>query len=142
MWISTTDGRETSGFVGALTDTSVEVQDRSRQVAVRVADIETIQVPDGIGDGIRRGALVGALVMGWSFGLVDGFLCECGSVEIVGYAAAGAGFGAVVGGLAGALIDSLHEGRRTVFSARSKPTVAVAPIVGRSTNAVVAAVSW
>jgi hypothetical protein len=101
-----------------------------------------METTDHVRDGIRKGALIGlaAGVPLFVFGATE---CdndsECSAYAVLyglTWSAIGSGVGAVVGGI----IDSLHEGRRTVYE--SAPRLAVAPIVTRRGAGVGAVIRW
>src|SRR5262249_13590725 len=122
VWITLSDGRTVTGAVGQVTDATVEVRDRSQSTYVSLYEIRRIQIPDSINDGVSLGGKIGAGA-GAALGVMGAMaLCEygCHGSDTLGVAAVGgvfAGLGWLTGAMIGAIADSLHETRHTVFDA-------------------------
>lgn len=142
VWITTRDGRSWKGLLADMSSTSVNVTREGVLTTLALSDIRRIEAPDKVFDGIRKGALIGA-----SAGLplfVYG-MTACGNdSECEGYAAlfgfAWSGIGSGVGALIGGIVDSLHEGRRTIFEGTSPFTVA--PMITRHGAGIGAVIRW
>jgi hypothetical protein len=134
VWVTTADGRELSGTVVSSTPTSVVVRKDGLDATVALGDVRRIEAPDSLSDGIRHGAIGGAVVCGgFALAVVRGF---CGSEHAscsgaVPFVMISAGVGAGVGAGLGALIDHLVVHRDTIYAATAAPMkIDWAPVVG------------
>jgi hypothetical protein len=141
VWVTTSDGEVRMGDVAALSANSVTLRHRDGQTQLAAADVRRIDGVDSIKDGALIGAGVGAGVGGLSVGLL--VLAADGSGgEALGAGLAFAGVGAGMGALIGAISDSLHEGRRVLYTGDRKKTITVAPIVSAKGAGVGATITW
>jgi hypothetical protein len=114
VWVTTIDGAEHTGVLLSQSPSAVVVRVDSNDLTIPSASIRLIETPDSILSGILYGFAFGALA---GFG----FDAHNDSLGLLGFATAGAGFGA--------LLDGLVEGRRLAKLPRR--TIDVAPVVSR-----------
>jgi hypothetical protein len=142
VWITMRDGRLSSGTLVDSRGTSIDVRSNGVTTTMSLGDILHVEAADRVRDGIGKGALIGAAagIPLFVYGIGGcGNDSECGYYAVLyglTWSAIGSGVGAVVGGI----IDSLHEGRRTVY--QGAPRVTVAPIVTRRGAGVGAVIRW
>jgi hypothetical protein len=138
-WITMADGRLWKGRVATISTTTLELTHAKTTTPLLLADVRKIEAPDRITDGALRGTLIGmaagipAFIAALSWDDDPGFALMVG----FGWTGLGAGMGAVVGAIA----DSFHEGRRTVYDA-GKASVTLSPIVTKKGAGVGATIRW
>jgi hypothetical protein len=142
IWVTTADGRTLEGQVGDVSPASIEVLQRSGSTTIGMTEVQRVMVPDGVSDGAVRGALAGGAGMGLFAGRYATAICECHDNTAVVITMAFAGLGAGSGALIGAIADSFHAGRRTIFDRTSGTNATIAPIVTRSQFGATAAFRW
>jgi hypothetical protein len=142
IWVTRADGRTLEGYAGDVSPATIEVLQQSRTTSIDMAEIQRVAVPDGIGDGLTRGALIGGASLGIFGGIISRALCECRDGTAITVAMTLAGLGAGSGALIGAIADSFHAGRRTIFDRAAGTTTTIAPIVTRSQLGAAAAIRW
>jgi hypothetical protein len=143
VWVTEGNGHEVEGAVGDIDQKSIEVVQRDGRTLMDMNQVQRIEIADSPADGARRGALIGGVGAGLIAALAASSLCEgsCGGEGILIVAAA-AGYGAGIGGLWGALVDSLHVGRRTIVDRSTPASLAVAPVLGRQRMGARAVIRW
>jgi hypothetical protein len=144
VWVTMREGATWKGTVARVDSSAIVIERDGAMTSLSLADVHRVEAPDVIGDGIGRGALIGAAAAGVPATLLIAALChEVGSCE--GYAflfgVAWAGVGAGVGAVTGALVDSFHEGRRTVYES-GRPRVTIAPMIAKRSAGVGAVIRW
>ncbi|MEO8483461.1 MAG: hypothetical protein ABI634_14710 [Acidobacteriota bacterium] len=142
VWITTDDGAAVEGIVGDIDSRSIEVLHKTGRTAIDLARARRIEVPDSIRDGVRNGAIIGAVGMGVYGAFLARSLCECDDQTAVFVTLAIAGYGAGTGVLVGALSDGLHAGRRTILDRSTVARVTITPVFTRSHAGVAAAIRW
>jgi hypothetical protein len=115
LWVTSQDGQETSGKISAIDANRIEVATSGGRVSLARSDIRQIAVADGLANGTLIGASIGAASFGAFVSWLNVALCESDSCNSVAPALVGGAYGAAIGGVAGALIDSLIDGRKIVF---------------------------
>jgi hypothetical protein len=138
VWVRMSDGSDVRGEAVALRNGQLSLKTLRGMTAVAFGDVRRIQTTDGLRDGIVRGlgigALSGALLFGLSFREGD----DHEAAWMVG-GMLGLGLGA----MAGLIGDSLHEGRRLLYSAPGAgAALRVSPLVTRRGGGVATSVSW
>lgn len=145
VWVTMREGTTWKGMVSRVDAASIELERNGTATPLRLADVLRIEAPDYIGDGIGRGALIGAAAGGIPAVVAVATICANEGGECAGYmllfGMAWGGIGAGVGAITGALADSLHEGRRTVWEP-GRTRVAIAPIITRRSAGVGAVIRW
>jgi len=129
-WVTTTDGREEQGRITSFTHSGVRMTlpDGTTR-SVSLGDVSRIDVPDGLRDGARKGAIVMAL---WSAVGMLFVASQCGNDcgGMLPLAIVGIPLNAAMGAGIGAFIDAAHVRRHTIYAATSTTSrVAVAPMV-------------
>jgi hypothetical protein len=142
VWLTTDDGRTFDGYVRDISSSSIEILRRSGPTRLDMVQVRRIEVPDGIRDGVKRGAVIGGLGMGIYTGIIATGLCECHDGTNVLITVTFAGIGAGSGALLGGIIDKLHVGRQTIFDRTNRTTMTIAPVVTASRLGAAAAVRW
>lgn len=134
VWATTREGRIVSGDVAGRSAASLTILADGTRTDVAISDIQRLETSDGILDGAAIGTLSGGIPGAVFGGLLGAALCEtddnCALEAGLLIGALGAGLGA----LAGAIVDSLHVGRRTLYERPGAPAPAslvVVPIVTR-----------
>lgn len=130
------DGRTIKGQLVALSETSISLLTPGAVVipAERVRRID--KLGDPVGDGLKRGALVGGVLGTFGAAVV---LRRKDLVLLMPKIMTAA----VEGGLLGMLFDSMHQGRTTVYRAAGvRSGIGVAPLIGRGGRGVVVSVMF
>jgi len=141
VWVTTASGALVHGEVTAVSGGSLGLRQRRGDVAVPLDEIRLVEGPDSLKNGILIGAATGALSGGALFTWAANVLCEsdpCAPFAVIAFLY-GAGSGAAVGGLLGAMVDGLVPGRRTLFE---KSGVRLVPVVTPSGRGVYMTVAW
>jgi hypothetical protein len=128
VWVITTDGQERKGRLVSFTPERVVVRVGDADQTIGMADLLRVDTADSISNGIRNGAISGAVLGGLGFAAIASSCDDCGD----GMAVAGVfitGFYALTGAGLGALIDHAIEGRQSIFTKTAAPRVAVAPLI-------------
>ena len=151
VWVTTSSG-ELSGKVVSVSVSTLDVSTANGRVPLPFRDISRIETRDSLKNGVRNGALIGAVSLGiYVGGLSYSLRCErdCGAGysatrDAVEHVAFGVGAGAGGGALIGLLVDRLIKGRRVVYSAAPKasPSWQIWPTAGRGRLEINAAVHW
>jgi hypothetical protein len=145
VWISSKDGREWKGEIAHRSLQGLTIRHAGGGTSIALEDIQTIDATDRLTNGMINGALAGG-VSGGVFGAIAARVwCEGDAGCIPLGAMVFGGIGAGIGTLTGAVIDSFHERRRPLYDARvsaRRPSVLVAPVVGRQSAGVVGTVTW
>jgi hypothetical protein len=117
VWITNDTGDTIDGEVISRSATTLTVERRGEITAVPASSIRRIDTTDRIRDGIRLGAVIGG-ASGAVFGVIVGAgLCET-TTDCIAYGGLYlGGVGAGLGAIAGAIVDSLRNGRRTISEA-------------------------
>jgi hypothetical protein len=127
LWVTTVDGVERSGELLALSADEVSLRTPTGTIAVPFARVQRIDKQDSIKNGLLSGALIGAGGM-FVTALAAGFFGGADESPDAAGGLALSAMGAGIGALAGAGIDTLIKGRKTVFIAAGPRAVSVAPI--------------
>ena len=142
VWMTTSTRSLVHGDIVAISDSSLTIRERGREVTVRLDDVRLVEGRDSVKNGLLIGAVSGAVaggVAGASFwSSVGGSYTPSGSDELNALLI-GAGGGAVVGGLFGMMVDALIPGRQILFGAS---TTVVRPILSPTKKAVDVAIRW
>jgi hypothetical protein len=142
-WVTTTDGREEHGRITSFTHSGVvmTLPDGTTR-SWSLADVSRIDVPDGLRDGVRKGAIVMTVwsAVGMLFiASVCGNHCE----GLAPMAIVAVPVNAALGAGVGAFIDAAHVRRNTIYSAMPpKIGVTVSPMVTPRAAGVQVAVAW
>ena len=144
VWITTAEGVEYEGRIAAIASTGLRLDAASGRMAFDLADVRRIEARDGLGNGMRIGAIAGALALGGFAAFLSQALCEIpdgcfphdlGPILVMAGIGAGAGLGA------GALVDHVIKGRRTLYSSESV-AVRFTPSVSPSGFGGAVSVAW
>jgi hypothetical protein len=140
VWVTTRDEREWKGEITNVSASGISILYPGGTTTLALTDIRLIEAPDSVIDGAARGAAFG-LILG-----VPAFLAATsfdeGSGLAVLFGLAWSGVGAATGALGGALADSFHEGRRTVFGSNPRAEIRLVPAVARRGAGVGATIRW
>jgi hypothetical protein len=125
--VTSIDGRERHGTIQSVSNGIVEVDVDGVVTALQFADIRRIETQGT--SPIGKAALVGALAGGIPMGIYMGALCAnegCSGGRVaaftMGFAAMGAGIGALIGA-------ALASGPHVIYESGRPHTIAVAPVV-------------
>jgi hypothetical protein len=129
VWVTTLDGRETSGEVVRVDSDGLAIRSRDASSYVSLTSIKRIETPDPIGNGIRNGAIIGTVAAVTPVALLLNAYGDCPCENTVPVVTGVAALGGGVGAIAGAVIDSLHEGRRTLYENTRGRHLTVSPLV-------------
>ena len=143
VWVTAADGRVVTGKLVVFSASRVVVRKDGADTSIAFGDVRRIDVPDLLDNGIRIGAITGAVLYGgMSIAFVQGFCdhdCAGGAVFVV----FSAGFGAALGAGMGALIDHLHKNREAIYIASSSsPSVRFAPLLTPTRAGMGVSVRW
>jgi hypothetical protein len=140
VWVTTADSQERKGRLVSFTPERLIVRVGSVDATINTADILRVDTTDSISNGIRNGAIAGAIFGG--LGLLAFSTCDgCGS----GATAIGVffmGFYTLAGAGTGALIDHAIEGRRPLYTRTPSRQVAVQPLISRRGAGVQFNIGW
>jgi hypothetical protein len=141
-WVTMSDGTMWKGRVAGISTTQIELAQAGVVTPLSIERVRKIETTDRITDGLKRGVIVGALS---GIPVTFAVISTCGSDDECTYYAGlfgvvWSGVGAGVGSVIGALADSLHEGRRTVYE--SGASVRLTPIVGLHKAGIGGAIRW
>jgi hypothetical protein len=145
VWITTADGREYHGEVASRAPDSLTLRHPGGATAIATSDIDRIEAPDTLTNGILVGMGSGGTAGAVLGGIIGDLVCE----ESSGCAVIGAlfvgGMGAGIGGLVGAIADSVRDNRRPIYDRRGPRTGArlfFSPVVSRDVAGVTGTVRW
>ena len=110
--VTSRDSEEARGRLIRISPASLVLDVKGRQREFFVEDIGWVE---RTGDPLWNGAIIGGLVLGWSFAGGAGASCSPNCSRDVPRAALA---GAAIGAGAGALFDAMHSGRSRVFGRR------------------------
>ncbi len=142
VWLTRADGIEVAGSVTSIDPDEIVLATTAGLVLVPAADVQRLERPDGTGDGIWRGAIVGA-GSGAALLAILNAACRGDCMNMSGALIIGAGLGGGLGAAGGAAVDGLHRNRDTIFE-RAAParTVTVFPLVRPGSTGIAARVAW
>lgn len=138
--VAVTDGqgREFKGRIIEVSPESVTLATRRERAEVRYSEIVKIDKVDDL----KNGAIIGALVGAGLFAADALYSREEGiTLNAAGYAV----FGALYSGLgagAGAILDALIGGDRSLYTRGGAPRVSVGPTLGRDRAGALMIISW
>ncbi|MEO7190951.1 MAG: hypothetical protein ABI051_07830 [Vicinamibacterales bacterium] len=128
VWVTDEAGIRTKGDLTSLSATELTVTRRGGGRTLATANVRRIEVPDRVVDGLAAGGITGGVAGGVLGALLFHSLCEqdgpCAALGAMIFGGLGGGMGA----LTGVLVDSFHDGRRTVYDAAERPTRAVVAV--------------
>jgi hypothetical protein len=143
--VTETDGKVTKGRIDDVSSSSLRLLRNRMPIELLEARVLEIKKKDPIGNGARRGALVGGAIVGGLGGLVASAFCERDC--ILGTAAGvalGGGIGAGMGAGIGVAIDAITNRSTTVY--RAKPRGAarfnIAPVLSKASTGIVLSISF
>lgn len=151
VWVTTVDGREVAGTLLSLTRFHVVVGGTGADKQILLGDVRKIEVPDSLGNGIRNGAIVGALILGLVGNPLGEMVCAETSTDRydsraclhTNTLASHVLKGAIAGGVLGALIDHSIVGRDVIYSAKpTAPVVHVSPMLAPKRAGLGVSISW
>jgi hypothetical protein len=145
VWVTTTDGHQERGTMLSFTPSKLVLRIAGSDVAIPFAEVQRIERTDPLDNGMRNGAIVGALVaLPASIGLArSGDSCHgCGVLAVIATLV-----NTSIGASIGAWIDHLIVDRRLVYSASSgaparPPAVIISPIVSARRLGAGASIRW
>jgi hypothetical protein len=144
VWVVTTDGQERKGRLVSFTPERLIVQVGKINQTIKTAEIARVDTTDAISNGIKNGAIAGAVSGGLFFAVLIGS-CEddCGGGEVVAAGVFGVGFYTLIGAGLGAWFDHLVDGRRPIYT-RTAPSsgLSVSPILGSQRKGIALRWSW
>lgn len=142
VWLTRADGIDVAGSVTRITPDEIILATTAGLVLVPVADVQRLERPDGVGDGIRRGAVIGAGA-GAALLAVLNAACRGDCMYTWGALILGGGVGGALGAAGGAVVDGVSRHRETIFE-RAAPgqTVTVFPLVRPRSTGVAARIAW
>jgi hypothetical protein len=151
VWVTTADGSEVTGTLLSLTEARLVVRGNGADTPIPLGDVRRIVAQTSRGNGVRNGAIAGALI----FGAVSKPLghAYCAETSRDRYDARGCAQsnslvlfmvgGAFVGGAFGALADHSSVGRDVIYSAKpAAPTVHVTPLLAPTRAGIGVSISW
>jgi hypothetical protein len=143
-WVTTTDGQELQGKMTSFTDAGVLLREKGGQTrTIALRDVARIDVPDGLGNGTRNGAIGGSVLAGLLVLSIASF-CDrdCGG-EAVGMAVAGSAIYIGAGAGIGALIDAARVKRQTLYvRSSSASAVRITPMLGPHAAGIQFSLQW
>jgi hypothetical protein len=140
VWITMADASVHQGRVARVTSDILTLSADGTTMALATRDVRRIEAPDGVRDGVAKGAIGTAIGGGLVLGVLGGLVCEhnCGA-----YMVQTGLFGAVVGGAAGAiaggLLDAANPGRQVIFE---RTSLSIAPVITGKSRSVSIVVRW
>jgi hypothetical protein len=132
VWVTSLDGREQKGRLMVITPTEVLLRTTGQQVTtIRVDQVRRIEAQDGIGDGVRTGALIGGgiyapLWLSWVAA------CDIGCDGSLPYALLSIGMGAGIGAGIGACADAMVTRREVLFVRSGTAGTSLRPMLSSS----------
>jgi hypothetical protein len=145
VWVRTADGRELEGSVVSMSPAEVVLRTGTTLQAIPIVTVRRIEIGDSLVNGIRNGAITGGAVLGGIAAFFSYALCEipdgCFPQDLPPILLL-TGMGAGAGIAAGALVDYLIEGRRTVYSSGSPVVMRVAPTLAPRAAGVLLSIDW
>jgi hypothetical protein len=142
VWVTTADGRVFTGNLVLFTPAGVVVRKGGADARIEFGDVRRIEVPDRLGNGIRNGAIVGAVFYGAMSAAFAGGECDHGCGGVVAFVVVGSAFGAALGAGIGALVDYLIVGRDVIYSAPPPASVRFAPILAPTRAGMAVRIAW
>jgi hypothetical protein len=145
-WVTTTDGREHEGVVANAEAGRVVLFSDKTFTNFAADEIVRIETPDGLGNGMKWGAIAGGATTGTLATLFTLAFCtgggdDCG--EPAAFLITTTAFGAGMGVVAGAIVDRLIEGRQTVYARDgARPSIGVSPLFVKGGGGVGATFAW
>jgi hypothetical protein len=143
VWVTVQDGREYKGQVVSRSPDALTLRHPGGATTIATSDISVIETPDSLVNGVWIGAVAGGAVGAAVGGGIGDFACEgSGGCVFFGAVLVG-GIGGGIGALAGAVVDSIRDGRQTLFERRVGPraSVTLAPVIGRN-RGIAGVVRW
>ena len=139
VWLTTNTGSLVHGEIAAISDSSLSIRERDREVTITLADVRLVEGRDSLKNGFLIGGASGAVAGGVVLGWISSALCYgCEGVE-GGPVLLGAATGLAVGGFLGAIVDRLIPGRQTLFGGS---TTLVTPVITPTKKAIDVAIRW
>lgn len=138
VWVTTNTG-SLHGEVTAVSDSSLSISEQDREVTIRLDQVRWVEGRDGLRNGFLIGMIPGAVAGGLSAYSAASGICGSCTINESAWILPGAVVGAAVGGLLGAMVDSLIPGRQTLF--RGSTTV-VTPVITPTGKAINVAIGW
>jgi hypothetical protein len=138
-------GSETRGSIGAIDDGRIEVVTASGRASFSRGEVERIRVSDSVRNGVRRGAIVGGVMIAVS--VAANYLTSCDSDDDCSWAAlataTGFGYGAALGAIVGGMVDAAFDRPVLVFErGAAPPPVSLVPLASRRQWGGMARVRW
>jgi hypothetical protein len=138
--VVTTDGQEWKGRLVSFTPERLVLRMDGGERTIGMADLLRVDTTDSISNGVRNGAIGGAVFGGLGAMALAASCDGCNGAATVGvffvgfYTLAGAGLGA--------LIDHAIADRRPIFNRASTPRVAVGPLLTPHVRGMQFAIRW
>jgi hypothetical protein len=141
VWVTTASGGYLHGEVASVTNRSLELRQRDGSVTLTLDEIQLVEGRDSLKNGILIGGLAGAAGGATLFTWAASVFCESDPCDPIAAIALvlGAGAGAAVGGLLGAMVDSAIPGKRPLFE---RGSIRVVPVATRDTKSLNLVVNW
>ena len=141
IWVTTDTGALVHGEIAAFSNNTLTVRQHHRDVTIGLEDVRLVEGRDSLKNGFFIGAGSGAIAGGLLFGWAASVFCEsepCDDVE--GFAIVlGAASGVAIGGLLGAMVDSLIPGRQALYE---RTGIRLRPVVSPETKRVDVTFNW
>ena len=140
VWITTDSGSLEHGEVAAISNSTLTLRQQTRDITIRLDDVQLVEGRDSLKNGFFIGAAAGAVSGGILFGWASSVFCEsdsCDGLEAVAVVF-GAASGVAVGGLLGLMVDGVIPGKQSLFE-RSR--IRVIPVVSQQSKGLDIAIS-
>jgi len=140
VWVTMADASVHQGTVARVTGEVLTLALDGATTALATQDVRRIEAPDGVSDGVAKGAIGVAIAGGVGTGLLAGAICEhsCGSY-VLKMGVVGTALGGVVGAIVGGLLDAANPGRQVIFE---RTSLTVAPIITGRSRSVAVVIRW
>ena len=145
VWVTTTDGSERKGTLVSFSPVQLVLQTRTGRDVIPFADLQRVETPDSLRNGMRNGAIVGAVLIGLpALAVVSDGSCRGGCAgEATAFVLLETGIGACIGAMIGAGVDRLMVRRQVLYSASPAPRlVSIAPLVSGHRKGLTLSVRW
>jgi hypothetical protein len=144
VWVTGTDGHQHEGRLLSFSPTQILLRQSNNQtLTIPFNQIRLVEARDGLGDGARKGALVGAGLYGTLTVLVVASLCDHNCGGAVPFVVSAIGFGAAAGAGIGVCLDAMAKHREVIFMASDAGRhVSVKPMLSPRVAGVRVAFQW